>query len=113
MKSFALLPAILLLTSLSACGLKGDLERPEPLWGDPQSGDPLPADLESNDTDEDEDELDEELSQSDAATRLAGTSYRDPETGDTIWVQNEGGGLKPLPSPTTDIEESGLPPAAE
>ena len=23
------------LASLSACGLKGEMERPEPLWGDP------------------------------------------------------------------------------
>lgn len=33
-----LLPAALL--SLSACGLKGDLERPVPLWGNPPNEGP-------------------------------------------------------------------------
>ena len=42
-----------------------------------------------------------------------GQPYIDPETGRTVWVQNEGGGYVPLSSPTTSIEEDALPPLAE
>lgn len=40
----ALAAALLLTTSISACGLTGDLQRPGPLIGNP-SGDTAPADL--------------------------------------------------------------------
>lgn len=40
----ALAAALLLTTSISACGLTGDLQRPGPLIGNP-SGDIPPADL--------------------------------------------------------------------
>ncbi|WP_417467210.1 LPS translocon maturation chaperone LptM [Maricaulis sp.] len=33
---FSLILILLGTASLSACGLRGDLERPEPLWGHPQ-----------------------------------------------------------------------------
>ncbi len=36
--------ALIAATNLAACGLTGDLERPGPLWGDPQ-GDVAPAEL--------------------------------------------------------------------
>ncbi|MAK61325.1 MAG: hypothetical protein CMK09_10130 [Ponticaulis sp.] len=105
MKSITLFPVILALASLSACGLRGDLETPGPMVGEPPEDAPPPAEL-------------EELSQNDLRPRNEidrepGTSYRDPDTGRTVWVQNEGGGLKPLPSPTTSLEESSLPPLQE
>lgn len=34
-------PAILAATFLAACGLRGDLERPVPLWGNPPNEGPL------------------------------------------------------------------------
>ncbi|WP_339743466.1 lipoprotein [uncultured Maricaulis sp.] len=44
MKRLSSLILILLGTaSLSACGLRGDLDRPEPMWGHPQDAD-QPAD---------------------------------------------------------------------
>lgn len=40
MKRLSNLILILLGTaSLSACGLRGDLDRPEPMWGHPQDAD--------------------------------------------------------------------------
>jgi len=36
--------AVLASANLAACGLTGDLKRPDPLWGDP-SGDLEPAEL--------------------------------------------------------------------
>ncbi|MAP94400.1 MAG: hypothetical protein CMK07_05555 [Ponticaulis sp.] len=116
MKSIALLPLFVVMTGLSACGLRGDLERPAPILGEPSAGDP-PAAVLSGEEDEDDlfDSDDDEatLRQRTQPERLAGTSYRDPETGTTYWVQNEGGGVKPLPSPTTDLEEGDLPPPVE
>lgn len=43
-RTLALAGALLLTTSISACGLTGDLQRPGPLIGDP-SRDVPPADL--------------------------------------------------------------------
>lgn len=101
MKSIILFPVMLALGSLSACGLRGDLETPGPMVGQPPEDAPPPAEL-------------KDLSEPDPLSdRDPETSYRDPETGRTVWVQNEGGGLKPLPSPTTGLEESSLPPVQE
>ena len=45
-------------TALAGCGLRGNLERPEPLWGNPQSDvEEAPVDP---DGDEEEDEADGE-----------------------------------------------------
>ena len=41
---------------LSGCGLRGNLDRPEPLWGDPQED--VQEDLERDDDDEDEEDDD-------------------------------------------------------
>ncbi|MCW5724752.1 MAG: lipoprotein [Maricaulaceae bacterium] len=40
---------------LSACGLRGSLERPPPLWGGPQAAIPDSQDAEDEDEDEDDD----------------------------------------------------------
>ena len=108
MKSIAILPAVFLLASLTGCGLRGDLERPAPMFGDPDAADPPPADLRRPVQDDGLEEEGEEYTE-----RVPGTSYTDPATGQTVWVQNEGGGVKPLPSPTTDLEESNLPPVSQ
>lgn len=108
--------------SLAGCGLRGDLERPAPLWGVAGENDPPPADIKKQDTedefdlrrdsdvDEDEEAL---LRQRQEPERLAGTSYVDPQTGATYWAQNEGGGVKPLPSPVKQVEVTELPPVSE
>jgi len=36
---FSLILILLGTATLSACGLRGDLERPEPMWGHPQDAD--------------------------------------------------------------------------
>lgn len=52
MKRLSSLLLILLGTAtLSACGLRGDLDRPEPLWGHPQGAD-QPADNADEPTDD-------------------------------------------------------------
>ncbi|WP_293618675.1 hypothetical protein [Ponticaulis sp.] len=102
MKRIALIPAFIALAGLSACGLRGELERPDPLWGEPEA------------TIQEEASAEPELRpRNEEPQRLAGTSYVDPETGRTIWVENEGGGYAPLASPTTTIQEEELPPLAE
>lgn len=102
MKCIALISALLASASLSACGLRGDLERPDPLWGEPETEAVEEASAEP-----------ELRPRTEEPQRVAGTSYIDPETGRTVWVQNEGGGYVPLSSPTTSIEEDALPPLAE
>ena len=103
MKPIRLVSSLIALTSLSACGLRGDLEQAPPIWGEPE--------------DEEVAEVtappEPELRQRTEPTRLAGTSYVDPETGNTVWAQNENGGYVPLPAPVTEVEEDGLPPLTE
>ncbi len=48
-KATAILLLALTALSLTACGLRGELERPDPLWGNPQ-------DPESTGTDDDAEE---------------------------------------------------------
>ena len=108
MKSLTLITVSIAALSLAGCGLRGDLERPDPLWGEPNANDPAPADLDDGEPEQET----SELRPRQEPERLAGTSYRDPETGRTIWVQNEGGGVKPLPSPVKKLEEGELPPPA-
>ncbi|MAI89836.1 lipoprotein [Ponticaulis sp.] len=103
MKRIAFFTAAIALTSLSACGLRGDLERPDPLWGDPPPAEEEVAEAQPA----------PELRPRSEPEHPAGTSYRDPETGETVWAQNEGGGVVPLSAPTTDIQEEELPPLAE
>lgn len=110
MKPLILFSVTAMALSLAGCGLRGDLERPDPLWGEPSADDPAPVDLKGE---EDETADAGELRQRQEPTRLADTSYVDPDTGNTYWVQNEGGGVKPLPSPVKKLEESSLPPATE
>lgn len=57
--------------TLSACGLRGGLERPEPLWGDPDAEDLEPATdlpgetldgaISQSDLEDEEDEAEDEL----------------------------------------------------
>lgn len=102
MKRLASFSVMILALGVSACGLRGDLERPDPLWGEPK---PEQSEAET------EVQPEAQLRPRTATTQVATTSYRDPSTGRTVWVQNEGGGDKPLASPTTPISEGGLPPA--
>lgn len=100
MKHFLILPVFASALALSACGLRGDLERPDPLWGEPKEDAP--------------EATPETTSQLRPRTQVADSSYRDPETGRVVWVQNANGGDKPLASPTKPIEDDGgLPPIAE
>ena len=102
MKRLLILPLFVAGSALSACGLRGDLERPDPMWGDPP---PV-------------EETTGEDNESSAAlrprTQMAENSYRDPNTGEIVWVENENGGDKPLAAPVKPIEDDGgLPPLAE
>ena len=78
--------------TLAACGYRGDLERPDPLWGAPdqqaQTVDPNMV----------------------ATTTEPDGSYRDPITGEMVWKKNETGGEIPARSTTEDIGGSALPP---
>ncbi len=109
MKRIVILPIAMAALSLSACGLRGDLERPEPLWGDPEEIEPA-NEAEAVQTSELRPRTDATpiYRQSDQG------SYRDPETGRVIWLQNENGGDKPVASPVDPVEDAGgLPPLGE
>ena len=107
MTRFAILPCLLILTGLSSCGLRGDLERPDPLWGDP------PPVTEESKADEPAAFAETELRPRTDEVRVATSSYRDPDTGNIVWVQNENGGDTPLAAPTTEIDVTSLPPVSE
>lgn len=99
MKRLLILPLFASALALSACGLRGDLQRPDPLWGEPA---PEEADAP------------EETSALRGRSDYADNSYRDPETGEVVWVQNENGGDKPLAAPVKPLDdEGGLPPLTE
>ena len=106
MKNLTVISLGLTLIALSGCGLRGELERPEPLWGDPQEvqteDDPVPEEV-------DEAALRQRLE----ADRRADSSYRDPDTGEVVWAKNENGGDKPIASPTEPIQSGGLPPVSD
>ncbi|MFC6197524.1 LPS translocon maturation chaperone LptM [Ponticaulis profundi] len=105
MKHLIALPLCLAALSLSACGLRGDLERPDPMWGNPNEPETPPA--------VEEPQQEAALRQRSEPEPEPTTSYRDPETGEIVWIENENGGDKPLAKPTTPIESGGLPPVEE
>ena len=107
MTRFAILPCLVVLSGLSACGLRGDLERPDPMWGDP------PPVAEEATTEEPAAAPEAELRPRTEEVRVATSSYRDPNTGNVVWVQNENGGDTPLAAPTTEIDVTSLPPISE
>ncbi len=108
MKVIAITGAVLAAVSLSSCGLRGDLERPDPLFGNPAPDAP-------------EAEMPKEKTTTPgvippvtepvppASPRTEG-SYIDPATGATVWVRNELGGEKPRALPTDPVGEGTLPP---
>lgn len=102
MKRLLILPVAFAAFTLSSCGLRGDLERPDPLWGEPAEEETVVA---------------EEVQVSELRPRTTyapQSSYKDPQTGETIWVENANGGDKPLASPVKPVEdEGGLPPLSE
>lgn len=101
MKRFVILPVMMAALGLSACGLRGDLERPDPLWGEPKVEEPKV-------------EPEAKTTELRPRTKVAETSYRDPQTGEVVWVQNENGGEKPLAAPVKPLESTdGLPPIQE
>lgn len=103
MKKLVLMSVGLSALALSGCGLRGDLERPDPMWGDPP-----PVETEEAAPPETA-----ELRPRTEPVQVATTSYRDPATGNIVWVQNENGGDKPLAAPVTSIEPGTLPPVSE
>lgn len=103
MKSITGISLLLSVLALSACGLRGDLERPDPLWGEPVE-----------ETVEETPEVTSQLRPRTTTRQVASSSYRDPNTGQVVWVQNENGGDKPLASPTDQVVDAGgLPPISE
>ena len=101
MKRLLIVPVLFAALGLSACGLRGDLERPDPLWGEPKEEVQEQPDA-------------EKIAELRPRTEPVDKSYRDPNTGEIVWVQNENGGDKPLAAPVKPLEEStGLPPIEE
>jgi len=96
MKPVVVIPFMIAAFGLSACGLRGDLERPDPLWGEPKEVvKEAPKDEASKVTEK----------------KVAEQSYRDPKTGEIVWVENGNGGYKPLAKPVKPITDTGtLPP---
>ena len=90
------------LAALGGCGLRGELEQPEPLWGDPKP--------------EEVTELspvaEAQPSRVQRVVRTTEGSYEDPVTGQTVWVRNANGGEKPKAAPVEPIAEGGLAPPA-
>lgn len=104
MKRFGILTLALASLGLSACGLRGDLEQPPPLWGDPPPvEDATPAPQEVSEL---RPRIEEPLPEG---------SYRDAVTGEIVWIQNENGGDKPMASPagTAILGTSELPPVQQ
>ena len=83
MKQLKTVLALSALASLAACGLRGDLERPPPIFSEPPS---------------------EEAQQPvDAAAQFANTEIRENAT-----YYNSLGGEIPKPAPDVDVEEESM-----
>ena len=83
MKPLRTVLALSALASLAACGLRGDLERPPPIFSDPPS--------------------EEAQVPVDAAAEFAGVEIRDNAT-----YYNSLGGEIPKPAPDVDVEEESM-----